>query len=152
VSEIDNLGDQLRPDWQKELDKLPQGAAVLVHVAQDRIDDVSKALSEGRFGDAEHHCQELLHKLRPLSHAEATLGSFADRTSVIRARDLREGMHVYGWGDVKVIELKHCETQGSTEQHDHILITIDGEDEPREVADIQELMVQTESAEPAPHE
>lgn len=133
----------LKPEWQKVLDKFPVGAGVLVHVALDRIDDVRKALEEGRFSDAEHHTQELLGKLRPLTHAEAALGSFADRTTVVRAKELRVGMHVYGWGDVKDIDRKHCEVQAG-EQHEHILITIDGEDDPREVADIQELMVKTQ--------
>lgn len=140
----------LKPGWQQVLDKIPVGAGVLVHVALDRVDDVRRALEEGRFSDAEHHTNELIGKLRPLAHAEATLGSFADRTSVVRAKDLREGMHVYGWGDVKDIALKHCESQAG-EQHDHVLITIDGESEPREVSDLQELMVQTQSMEDGPH-
>lgn len=138
-----------KPAWQVELDKLPNGAAVLLHIALDRVDEIKRALEEGRFTDAAHHLEELRGKVTPLAHAEATLGSFAERTSVVRAKKIRVGMHVYGWGDVVAVDSKHCEHQAG-ESHEHVLITIDGEDEPREVADIQELMVKTDDLTGAP--
>lgn len=131
------------PAWQGEIDKLPRGAAVLLSIALQRVDDVKKALEEGRFTDADHHIMELRGKVGPLAQAEATLGSFAERTSIIRARDLREGMHVFGWGDVSGVSERHCEQQAG-ESHMHVVIQIEGEEEPREVADIQELMVKTQ--------
>jgi hypothetical protein len=123
------------------LNDLPRGGLVLLHVALERVEDIRTALTEGRFTDADRHVQELHAKVSPLAQAQATLGDFAARMTVMRARDIGTGAMLFGIGKVEGRETRECEDREGGESHLHVIFHIEGKEKPYEVSEVQELAV-----------
>lgn len=95
----------------ESLDRIRQGGEYLAMVARGRIGEAIDALERGDYARAEAHLNEAIAKLHPLSYAQQYLAGFGDETRVIRAKDLHEGLTVYGLGTASTVE--HTEIEGT---------------------------------------
>lgn len=87
------------------LDQIREGGAHLLQVANERLADVQRAMSEGRFMEAVERAQELQSRLHPLAQAENFMSVFAS-SYLVRATDVHEGMTLRYWGEVTGVRIE----------------------------------------------
>lgn len=121
------------------LEEVREGGSLVTTMALMRLDEAVHAIRTGRFSDARRMVGEAMHKVNMLAAAQETLGVFAAHTGIMRAADLHEGVHILDWGIVESIERTVHKGVGGS--HEHIVIHLEDEDEPRELSGHVELLV-----------
>lgn len=105
------------------LDRIRDGGINLVLVTRARIRELQEALDEGRFSDALERLGEAHTALSRLAGAEDTLGKLA-RSTIVRARDLVEGMLV-GPGPLSEVEVEETECTSCAGNHCRVTLRWD---------------------------
>lgn len=109
----------------KTLDDIRAGGAKLLLMCQTKYKELGEAMERGLFMDAANRASELHSDISRLAQAESSLASLT-RSSVVRAADIEEGMHV-GPGKVTSVEIDSHKCLGH--QGDHVVVTLKWGDE-----------------------
>jgi hypothetical protein len=126
------------------LDRIRDGGQRLIFLALAGMDEVRRALEEGRFDDANARAREVAGKTHALAAAESTIGVFA-MTQLIRASSLVQGMLVEGYGRVGTVDVGQHECESGADPH--VVVTVRFETGPERTFDgTTELLVTDDHA------
>lgn len=117
------MTDDVERNPSATLDQIRDGGTRLVITARTRIEELKRALDEGRFTEAMERLSEVHTALGRLSNAEQQLGVHA-KTTIVRAKNLEEGMHL-GPGKVTKVEV---DSHKCAHSDDHVIVTVAWED------------------------
>lgn len=87
----------------KTIDDTQEGMQAVVAIAISRLRETEEALQAGDFERAQRRVDEAAGRIAPLSYAQTYLGAFAGMT-VVRGREIGEGMEIVGDGVVTGVE------------------------------------------------
>lgn len=87
----------------RTMDEVREGMQAVMVIAMDRLREAEEALLAGDFDRAYNRVGEAQSKVNALYSAETHLASFAGKT-VVRGRDIAQGMEIIGAGLVTGVE------------------------------------------------